>query len=291
MVARVGALVAVGRTSDVYEFGADAVVKIPRPGVPAHWPSLEANFTNAVQSLGVRVPSVIEVTEIDGTDAIVFERVGGRTMWEHMVDDPRRIPDLAALLAETQQRIFAAGPADHLRGLTVRIRRKLRDVQQLTRTERAEADAAARALPVGAALLHGDLHPGNVLLADDGPVVIDWFDASIGHPIGDIVRSSILMRPFGDRGDPPHLPGADIETLTLLHDSYVAAMSGLLDETPEQLRSWEALVAASRLSEGAQSDGPALLAIWQGRHRPPNGPLVDAVTRRSDRSPAEAPDR
>ncbi len=57
----------------------------------------------------------------------------------------------------------------------------------------------------------------------DGPVAIDWFDASIGHPVGDVVRSSLLMRPFGDRGDPQHLPGADPAMLTLLHHSHSAA--------------------------------------------------------------------
>lgn len=279
-MARVGALIAVGRTSDVYEYGSHAVVKIPRPGVPDHWPALEADFTRAVHSLGVPSPAFIELTTFDGRDAIVFERLEGRTMWEHMSEDPQRIRELAGMLAETHRRIFAAGPADGLRRLIARIRRKLQEVHQLSDAERAEADAMAQELPKGAALLHGDLHPGNVLLTDDGPIAIDWFDASVGHPVGDIVRSSILMRPFGDRGDPPHLPSAEISTLELLHDSYVDAMSDELQVPPEQLHRWEALVAASRLSEGAQSDGPALLALWRARHAPPSGPLVEAINRR-----------
>lgn len=279
-MARVGALIAVGRTSNVYEYGSDAVVKIPRPGVPGHWAALEAGFTRAVNSLGVPAPDCIELTRFEGRDAIVFARLEGRTLWEHMSDDPQRIRELAGLLAETHRRIFAAGPADGLRGLIARIRMKLQDVHQISDTERDEADLAAQELPAGAALLHGDLHPGNVLLTDDGPVAIDWFDASVGHPVGDIVRSSMLMRPFGDRGDPPHLPGADVDTLELLHDSYLDAMSDELQVPLEQLHRWETLVAASRLSEGAQSDGPALLALWQARHEPPSGPLVEAISRR-----------
>lgn len=282
-MARLGALVAAGRTSDVYEFGHGRVVKVPRPQVPDHWVVLEADFTVAVGSLGVRAPSVIEITQIDGRNAIVFERIDGRSMWEHMLDAPNRIPELACVLADMHRRIFAAGPPHGLDGLVDRMQRKLADVAQITARERTEAADLLRSLPRGAALLHGDLHPGNVLMTSDGPVAIDWFDASIGHPVADIVRSSLLMRPFGDRGDPPHLPGVDAATLTLLHHSYVEAISDLLDAPAAELMEWEALVAASRLSEGAQSDEPTLVELWRARHGVPASPLFDVLNVERDR--------
>ncbi len=276
-MASLGRLVAAGRTSDVYEFGVGAVVKVPRPQVPDHWASLEAEYTAAVRTSDVPAPSVLDLIEIEGRHAVVFERIDGRSMWEHMLDDPDRIPEFAALLAETHRRIFAAGPPDALDGLIDRMQRKLAEVEQISADERTEACALAATLPTGAALLHGDLHPGNVLMTDDGPVAIDWFDASIGHPVGDIVRSSLLMRPCGDRGDPLHLPGAGPQMLTALHLAYVGAMADQLDIEPRVLAAWEALVAASRLSEGAQSDEPALVGMWRSRHEPSTGALFAAI--------------
>lgn len=44
---------------------------------------------------------------------------------------------------------------------------------------------AELALP--AALVHGDLHLGNVLLRGDGPIFIDWTDACIGPPMVDLL--------------------------------------------------------------------------------------------------------
>ena len=73
----VGRFVAAGRTSDVYTYGEGSVVKIPRPGVPGHWASLEARHTAAVHRLGLPVPEMRGVIEIDGRDAVVFERVDG----------------------------------------------------------------------------------------------------------------------------------------------------------------------------------------------------------------------
>ena len=274
---------AAGRTSDVYEFGVGAVVKVPRPEVPDHWASLEAEYTAAVRTLDVPAPSVIDLIQIDGRNAIVFERIEGRSMWEHMLEDPKRIPQLALTLVDTHRRIFEAGPPDGLDGLIDRMQRKLADVEQISDDDRLESGELARSLPKGAALLHGDLHPGNVLIGADGPVVIDWFDASIGHPVGDIVRSSLLMRPTGGRGDPPHLPGADTAMLTLLHDSYVRAMADLLEPESGVLTHWEALVAASRLSEGAQPDEPALVELWRSRHDTPSSPLFVALSAEIDR--------
>ncbi len=276
---RPGELVAAGRTSDVYEFGDGAVIKVPRPGVPEHWALLEAAFTAAVQSLDVPSPSVIDVIRIDGRHAIVFERIAGRSMWMHMRERPGEIPALARVLAELHLRIFEAGPPAGIEGLVDRVRHKLGGVQQLSASERDRAISILERLPKGAALLHGDLHPGNVLMTDDGPVAIDWFDASIGMPVADVVRSSLLMRPYCAGPERPHLPGADAAMLGELHDSYVEAMSGVLEPSAATVREWEAVRAAGRLYEGSHPEEQQLLAVWRSLGDAVDSPLTRALTR------------
>ena len=50
-------------------------------------------------------------------------------------------------------------------------------------------------MPTGRAgrLLHGDLHPGNVLLGPSGPVLIDWTDAGSGPPAHDTATSWLVL--------------------------------------------------------------------------------------------------
>ncbi len=50
-------------------------------------------------------------------------------------------------------------------------------------------DAAERVAALGfpATIVHGDFHPGNVALAGDEAVIIDWSDAAIGNPAIDLV--------------------------------------------------------------------------------------------------------
>lgn len=264
MSIRIGALVAAGRTSDVYEYGTGSVVKVPRPSVPASWAQLEARFTSAVHELGAPAPAVLDVISVDGRDAIVFELIRGRSLWQHLVDDPDS--DAAAhgrTLAAVHQQILSVGLACDIDGLVSRMRVKIGAVAQLDDAERGLAERTASELPCGAALLHGDLHPGNVLMSDRGPVAIDWFDAAIGHPVADVVRSSLLLRDFGR--ERPHLPGASPVVLKVLHDSYVAAMSTFVTAPPGVVAAWEAVVAASRLAERAEADESSLLSLWRQR--------------------------
>ncbi len=47
-------------------------------------------------------------------------------------------------------------------------------------------------------LVHGDLHPANVVAAADGAVVFDWSDACLGHPVLDLVHL-YAARPGAER--------------------------------------------------------------------------------------------
>lgn len=262
---RPGELVGRGRTSDVYAFGAGAVVKVSKPQVPPEWPQIEAELTDLVHARGVPAPAVEGMVNVDGRDAVVFARIDGDSMWQHMVDRPDQADALTRVLVDVHRTIARAGPIEGLPDLVDRISTKVRAVESLTDAQQVEACAIADALPRGAALLHGDLHPQNVLMSKSGPVVIDWFDAAIGHPVADVVRSSILMRPPSLNVELPHLPGAPAGILTEVHDRYVAGFVPLLSNQTAALARWEAVIGLSRMAEQAQHDESALLSLWMSR--------------------------
>lgn len=262
----VGPLLAVGRTSEVFAFGTDSVVKVPRPDVPRDWPEIEAASTTAVHALGLPTPEVGGLIEVNGVQAIVFERIVGPSMWQLIIDQPRDAAALGRDLGEIHQEILASGLPAGLPGAVDRMVTKIDTVEQLTEAERSEGTDLVESLPRGAALLHGDLHPGNVLMSGAGPVVIDWFDAAIGHPVSDAVRSSLLLRPSDRPHDRPHLPGASSEVLRSAHNAYGAKMQPMLADD-EAVKQWEAVVALSRLAEQAQRDSDALLQLWRNRSR------------------------
>jgi aminoglycoside phosphotransferase (APT) family kinase protein len=117
-------------------------------------------------------------------------------------------------------------------------------------------------LPDGDRLCHGDLHPGNMLGAPTTPVVIDWGDASRGDPIGDMVRTAVLMRV----GQPP--PGAPrlIRVLApigggIVSARYVRHYRKLTGADVADFARWRAVRCAARLAEPIPEEHPVLLAL------------------------------
>ena len=75
-------------------------------------------------------------------------------------------------------------------------------VGELTPTELGEMHAdlhrRLQAIPApsgtpGQVVVHGDLHPENVILTADGPMVIDWCNAVEGSPEFDVAMTAIIF--------------------------------------------------------------------------------------------------
>lgn len=254
-----GQLIANGRTSQVHRYGTDGVAKVLTSTTPQHWADSEASFTMAVRGLGVAAPEVRDVVDVDGRRAIVFDHIAGPSMWQRMLERPDDVPALARELASIQRAIQEAGVPDGLPSLVDRLRLKFAVSAELDAREQTQASDLLDRQPVGAALLHGDLHPGNVLLGPDGPVVIDWFDATVGHPTADVARTMLLLRVGAT--DFRHLPGATPAVIATLQQHYAAAVSEHV--APDALFAWCRLRAAGRLAEQTDLDVSGLLEIWR----------------------------
>ncbi len=255
-----GEQLATGSRSAVFAWGRDAVAKVPFAATPEAWIRFEALYAAAVHDAGAPVPRFHGIEMINGRAASIYERVHGRSMWEHMLQHPAQIASHTRSLAELQAHLFTLVPPLALPAQRDRLKCKIREA-----SSRVDPSliAALELLPptTPSRLCHGDLHPGNVIMANKGPVIIDWFDAARGDPVADIARTSLLMstRAHGQKG-PGHLPGAQPDFLDLARASYLAAITDLLAPDGDDVRRWEAVVAVARLAEGIATN--ALLGIW-----------------------------
>lgn len=264
-----GRLLARGTRSAVYEFGLGAVVKVPSPTTPDPWIEYEAAYAEAARSSGALAPRVLGLETVDGRTASVWERIHGRTLWELVVDQERTPSQAGQLLAEvhgTLQRV--AGPVQLPRQAD-RLASKIRNASSYIAGGVADELALVSRIS-SATLCHGDLHPGNVLVAPHGPVILDWFDASRGDPAADIARSWLMVT---DEGSPlhRHLPGASSALLSAVTDAYAESI-GVDTEGDELFRAWVAVQAVARISEKVAR--PPLLAVW----RSCRGALAAAVS-------------
>jgi tRNA A-37 threonylcarbamoyl transferase component Bud32 len=117
-----------------------------------------------VRARGYPAPQVISVSD-DGTD-MVMARIEGPTMIEAASAQPWKLKRLGRELAELHQSLHELDAPPWLR----------------------EAPCGT-----GHALLHMDFHPLNVILSREGPVVIDWTNASRGDPLVDVAATWVLL--------------------------------------------------------------------------------------------------
>lgn len=156
--AEVGPQIAAGRDATIHDAGPGRVLRrTPDPRDHA----LEALAMEHVRGAGYPVPQVFR----RGPGELVLERIEGPTMLDDLAARPWRTRQHARTLAE--------------------LHRRLHEI---------EAPEALLPHPVaGGAVLHLDLHPGNVICSPDGPVVIDWSNARRGASEVDVALTWILM--------------------------------------------------------------------------------------------------
>jgi Ser/Thr protein kinase RdoA (MazF antagonist) len=77
----------------------------------------------------------------------------------------------------------------------------------------------------GLVVMHGDLHPYNVILTSDGPVVIDWRNAEEGPAEFDIAMTAIIFAQVA-------LDPAFATLSPMLRDALATYLADSIDPTP-----------------------------------------------------------
>jgi Phosphotransferase enzyme family len=150
--------------------------------------------------LGLPVPTVWSVQQIEGRWGIVFDRLSGVSFAEQMRSDAAAIPEYLQILARLHTRIHAhtANQFSSLKGwLATSITRAM----PLDKPRKQILLDGLKDMPDGDRLCHGDFHPMNVLGEASQPMVIDWPNACRGDPAGDVCRSYLILNsmPMGLR--------------------------------------------------------------------------------------------
>jgi phosphotransferase family enzyme len=158
-----GPVIARGRDMIVYDAGPGRVL---RRGSADRVLAGEALVMEYVRGQGYPVPEVFRV----GPGELEMARVDGPTMLEDLTLHPWRAAAHGRLLGRLHD-----------------------DLHRLA----APPDLPLRTpFGAGTALLHCDLHPGNVMLSAAGPVVIDWTNAAAGPAGADDADTWLLLAAF-----------------------------------------------------------------------------------------------
>lgn len=248
-----------GRTAEVFAWGESRALKLYYEGWPATAAEAEYQKAEAVYKSGAPAPAVDGVVQIDGRYGVIFERVEGPSLLSYTTSQPWTLIRSANLMAELHARMHTCHSSS-LPAQRDRLREKIQAARPLPDALKQAAIKTLTQLPEDTVLCHGDFHPDNIVLSTRGPVILDWTDATHGHPLADVARTALLMQ---HAAVPPHVPGRRlIETgRTLWYWLYLHRYCRLRSVSPEQVEAWLFPVAAARLSEGIPEEEEQLLAL------------------------------
>lgn len=219
-------------------------IKVFKPGYSKAAVFYEATVTACIEQTGLPIAKVRETILIKDRYAIRYEYIPGKTLTSYMVDDSANLQHYIDIMVNLQLSIFAKKNVLPI-ALKDRLKSKISCNDCIGETEKQRLLTRLARLPDGTQLCHGDFHGSNILLQDDKPYIIDWIDASVGHPDGDVCRTYMVCALYNPD----------------MAEKYLHCYCNKTGTAEDDILAWLPVVAAARLSE-SHSDESDRLSKW-----------------------------
>ncbi|MEE1086722.1 MAG: phosphotransferase [Schaedlerella sp.] len=197
-----------------------------------------------VEETGLNIPELYEVTKIDGEWALKMENIEGTTLQDLMDKNPDKLEEYMEMFVDMQLEILSK-EAPRLFEQHYKFHRKISALREVVdATIRFELHTRLDAMENHHKLCHGDYNPSNVVVKEDGTmVVLDWSHATIGNASGD----------------------AAITYLELAHknqkvaDLYLNMFCKKADIAKQYVQKWMPIAAAVQMNKGNEDEKEYLM--------------------------------
>ncbi|MFE6169462.1 phosphotransferase family protein [Viridibacillus arvi] len=228
--------IASGNTAKIYLYE-NKIVKIFNNYLPDTESSYEANKQKYAYSCGLSVPKVLDVTKIDGKQAIIMDYIKGRTLGELLSENIDQAEYYMNISIDIQQKIHMI-TTNSLEPMSEKLRRQIEAAHNLDKRHKADLIRKLDSITFENRLCHGDYHLYNLIMSDNKVTIIDWVDASAGDIRADIYRTFLLYSQFSSE----------------LADMYLRLYCDKSGLSKDSIFQWAPIIAGARLSENVSSE-------------------------------------
>jgi len=239
-----GEPIGIGMTAEIYNWPPDQILKLYFEQFGSDIATYEQQIHQAIYNAGLRVPAVGEIVEIEGKFGLSYKKIEGNSMSDKL--KPWNIVAQGQKLAELHAEMHANPFQQKIPNLKDRLKFKINDAAHLPKDLREAALNTIKTLPDGNKLCHGDFHPANIMFCANEPIIIDWLDASVGSPMADVARTSILTLGYATQVSAPLINRLVIHAL---HKVYLRRYFQLRPGGEDEYQRWFPVIAAARLNE------------------------------------------
>lgn len=191
-----------------------------------------------VEETGLHVPTVHEVTLMDGKWTIVTDYIKGKTLAQLMLENPEKKDEYLEFFVDLQIEVQSKR-CPLLTKLRDKMSRKISQTD-FDATTRYELFTRLDDMPKHSKLCHGDFNPSNIIITDDGtPYILDWSHATQGNGSADAARTYLLFWLNGD------INGAE---------KYLELFCAKSRIEKKYIQKWMPIVAASQTVKGKEKE-------------------------------------
>lgn len=252
--------IAEGNQAEIYSWGDNKVLRLYRDKGSKNLADWEMLAMKTVSSSGVRVPRVYEYVEIMDRPGFILERIYGKDMLDSLSRNPFSLFQTAKEFAEIQFKTHQLTAPAKIINLKIRIKKFVESSDLLTSQLKNFILSLLEELPDGDRLCHGDFQPGNILIENGEPMLIDWCGVAAGDPVSDIAHTMILLK---NSPLPPNIPLIIRTIIKLMRKTfasfYLKYYNRLNHIDRITLSKWEAVRSAERLYFGMKGESRLLI--------------------------------
>lgn len=187
--------IAEGDIYDVYEDGSRCIRVYKKPEYKEK--CLYAALTHArcettMVNTGIKVPTLHEVSVVDGKWAISHDWIKGKTLEMLMAENPDKMDTYISRMIDIQMEIHAQF-MPLLSKLKDKLARQIKSINQIDEIKKYELLTRLDSMPKHIKLCHGSFEPKNIIFNDEGTYVINWSNARQGNASADVARTYMLL--------------------------------------------------------------------------------------------------
>ncbi len=223
-------LIASSETVDIYREG-DKAVKIFKTGRKTD--ALYEALTHArVEYTSLLVPTIHEVSVIDGHWAITMDLIEGETLEDRMKKHPEKLDEYLDEMVELQLKVHKES-MPKLSKLKDKLTRLINSLDDISDSIKYELLTRLDSMPKHVKLCHGNFVPANIILNEKGTYIVDWIAARQGKASADVAKTYLMLT----------LESPDMA------EKYLNLFCEKTNTSKKYVQDWLPIVAAARLTE------------------------------------------